>query len=95
MSETIKIMQPTITNFPIVQGERTTDLVSRFTKLDNEERENLLNEIKERIFLREQVVSSLKLILFYLKIIAIGITKYMFTEIQKITVLKSLRVVHL
>lgn len=44
MSETIKIIQPTITNFPIVQGERTADLVSRFTKLDNEERENLLNE---------------------------------------------------
>jgi hypothetical protein len=44
MSETIKIIQPTTTNFPIVQGERTVDLVSRFTKLDNEERENLLNE---------------------------------------------------
>lgn len=44
MSETIKIIQPATTNFPIVQGERTVDLVSRFTKLDNEERENLLNE---------------------------------------------------
>ena len=44
MSETIKIINPTISNFPIVQGERTADLVSRFTKLDNEERENLLNE---------------------------------------------------
>ena len=44
MSETIKIIQPIIQNFPIVQGERTTDLLSRFTKLDNEERENLLNE---------------------------------------------------
>lgn len=44
MSETIKIIHPTITNFSIVQGERTADLVSRFTKLDNEERENLLNE---------------------------------------------------
>lgn len=44
MSGTIKIIQPATTNFPIVQGERTLDLVSRFTKLDNEERENLLNE---------------------------------------------------
>lgn len=44
MSETIKIIQPTITSFPIVQGERTADLLSRFTKLDNDERENLLNE---------------------------------------------------
>jgi hypothetical protein len=44
MSETIKIMQSPITNFQIVQGERTTDLVGRFTKLDSEERENLLNE---------------------------------------------------
>ena len=44
MSETIKIIQPATTNFPIVQGERTVDLVSRFAKLDNEERENLLNE---------------------------------------------------
>lgn len=44
MSETIKIIQHAPTNFPIVQGERTVDLVSRFTKLDNEERENLLNE---------------------------------------------------
>jgi hypothetical protein len=44
MSETIKIIHPTTPNFPIFQGERTVDLVSRFTKLDNEERENLLNE---------------------------------------------------
>ena len=44
MSETIKIIQPIVPNFPIVQGERTADLLSRFTKLDNEERENLLNE---------------------------------------------------
>src|SRR5690606_504711 len=44
MSETIKIIQPTTTSFPIVQGERTADLLSRFTKLDNDERENLLNE---------------------------------------------------
>ena len=44
MGETIKIIQPIMLNFPIVQGERTADLVSRFTKLDNDERENLLNE---------------------------------------------------
>lgn len=44
MSETIKIIQPASTSFPIVQGERTADLLSRFTKLDNDERENLLNE---------------------------------------------------
>lgn len=44
MSETIKILQPPTPNFLIVQGERTTDLVSRFTKLDSEERDNLLNE---------------------------------------------------
>ena len=44
MNETIKILQPPTPNFLIVQGERTTDLVSRFTKLDSEERDNLLNE---------------------------------------------------
>lgn len=44
MSETIKIIQPTTTSFPIVEGERTADLLSRLTKLDNDERENLLNE---------------------------------------------------
>lgn len=44
MSETIKIIQPSISNFPIVRGERTADLISRFTRLDNDERENLLNE---------------------------------------------------
>lgn len=44
MCETIKIIQPTTTSFPIVQGERTADLLSRFKKLDNEERETLLNE---------------------------------------------------
>lgn len=44
MNETIKIIQPNNSNFPIAEGERTRDLVSRFTKLDNEERENLLNE---------------------------------------------------
>lgn len=44
MSEMIKIIQPTTTSFPIVQGERTADLLGRFTKLDYDERENLLNE---------------------------------------------------
>lgn len=44
MSETIRIIQPIAQNFPIVLGDRTTDLISRFTKLDNEERDNLLNE---------------------------------------------------
>jgi len=44
MSETIKIIQPFISNFQIVQGARTADLISRFTRLDNDERENLLNE---------------------------------------------------
>lgn len=44
MIETIKIIQPTISNFPIVLGARTVDLINRFTKLDIDERENLLNE---------------------------------------------------
>lgn len=45
MNETIKLIQSTTTtNFHIVQGERTVDLVNRFTMLDIEERENLLNE---------------------------------------------------
>lgn len=44
MCETIKIIQPTTSNFPIVQGERTADLISRFTKLDSEEKETLLSE---------------------------------------------------
>ncbi len=44
MSETIKIMKSQASKFPIVQGERTVDLISRFTKLDSDERENLLNE---------------------------------------------------
>ncbi|MCC7520621.1 MAG: endonuclease [Flavobacteriaceae bacterium] len=44
MNETIKILKPSTLNFQIVQGERTIDLLSRFKKLDNEERENLLNE---------------------------------------------------
>lgn len=46
MTETIKIKTQSTTNFPIFQGERTTDLLSRFTKLDNEEKDVLLNETK-------------------------------------------------
>ena len=44
MSETIKIIQPTVSNFPIVEGSRTRDLISRLTKLDSDERDNLINE---------------------------------------------------
>ncbi len=44
MSETIKIIQPTVPNFPIVEGLRTRDLISRLTKLDSEEIDNLKNE---------------------------------------------------
>lgn len=44
MSEKIRIIQTTSSNFQIIQGKRTTDLVSRFTKLDIEEKETLLNE---------------------------------------------------
>ena len=47
MSETIKIIQPTISNFPIVEGPRTRDLISRLTKLDTDERDNLINETTE------------------------------------------------
>lgn len=47
MSETIEIIYPTTSNFPIYQGEKTADLLSRFTKLDSEERNNLLNETTE------------------------------------------------
>ena len=44
MSETIKIIQPTDSNFPIVEGTRTRDLIGRLTKLDSDERDNLINE---------------------------------------------------
>ena len=44
MSETIKIIQPHVSNFPIVEGVRTRDLISRFTKLNSDERDNLINE---------------------------------------------------
>lgn len=46
MSETIKIIQPKETNFHIEEGARTRDLISRLTKLDNDERETLLTESK-------------------------------------------------
>lgn len=44
MRESIKITPLNLENFPIVKGERTTDLINHFTKLDKEEKENLLNE---------------------------------------------------
>ena len=44
MNETIKIIQPEISNFNINEGQRTIDLISRLTKLDKEERDNLINE---------------------------------------------------
>ena len=44
MSETIKIIQPFTPNFSIVEGLRTRDLISRLTKLDADERDNLINE---------------------------------------------------
>ncbi len=47
MSETIKIIQPTVSNFQIVSGPRTIDLISRLTKLDSVERDNLINETTE------------------------------------------------
>lgn len=46
MSETIKIKQPTATNFPIIEGLRTRDLIGRLSKLDNDERDNLINEAR-------------------------------------------------
>ena len=47
MSETIKIIQPAVSNFHIAEGLRTRDLMSRLTKLDSEERDNLINETIE------------------------------------------------
>ena len=44
MSETIRIIQPTVSNFQIAEGSRTRDLISRLTKLDSDERDNLINE---------------------------------------------------
>ncbi|MBU3714202.1 MAG: endonuclease, partial [Ferruginibacter sp.] len=47
MSETIKIIQPAVSNFQIAEGLRTRDLISRLTKLDSDERDNLINETTE------------------------------------------------
>ena len=44
MSERIKIIEPIIPNFPIVQRERTSDLLTRLNNLDSEEKDNLLKE---------------------------------------------------
>ncbi len=44
MSETIRIIQPAVSNFQIAEGLRTRDLISRLTKLDSDERDNLINE---------------------------------------------------
>ena len=47
MSETIRIIQPSDTNFQISEGLRTRDLISRLIKLDSDERDNLINETTE------------------------------------------------
>jgi hypothetical protein len=47
MSETIKIIQPAVSNFQIAEGFRTRDLISRLTQLDSDERDNLINETTE------------------------------------------------
>ena len=47
MSETIRIIQPAISNFQFAEGLRTRDLISRLTKLDSDERDNLINETAE------------------------------------------------
>ncbi|MEI8202914.1 MAG: Z1 domain-containing protein [Bacteroidota bacterium] len=44
MGELIKIIQPNTCSFPISMGERTQELISRFKKLDDEEKETLLSE---------------------------------------------------
>ena len=44
MKETIKIIEPNKSEFNIVQGSRTQDLINRLTKLDSQEKETLLNE---------------------------------------------------
>jgi len=44
MGETLKILSENSVGFSIFQGERTTDLLGRFSNLDNAEKENLLNE---------------------------------------------------
>lgn len=46
MNETIKIIEQSEINFPIVEGSRTQDLIKNLTKLDAEERDNLRNETR-------------------------------------------------
>ena len=46
MSDTIKIIHPTESSSHIVEGIRTTDLKSRLSKLESDEKENLLFEAK-------------------------------------------------
>lgn len=47
MNESIKIIQQPNLKFSVVEGPMTRDLINRFTKLDSDERENLLNETVE------------------------------------------------
>lgn len=47
MNETIRIIQPSVSNFQITEGSKTRDLISRLTKLNFEERNNLINETTE------------------------------------------------
>ena len=44
MSDTIKVINDNKSEFNIIQGSRTLDLINRLTKLDNEEKETLLHE---------------------------------------------------
>ena len=44
MSETIKIISHVDNSFTIIEGVRTQDLISRLTKLNAEERDNLRSE---------------------------------------------------
>ena len=47
MSELIKIIKPTTQQFSINMGEKTADLLSRFTQLDEEEKETLITETSD------------------------------------------------
>ena len=44
MADTIKIINDNKSEFNIIQGSRTLDLINRLTKLDSEEKETLLHE---------------------------------------------------
>ena len=46
MSETIKIINHMDNSFPITEGIRTQDLISRLIKLNDEERNNLRSETR-------------------------------------------------